>query len=42
MTTFSQQTLTRWQHNPISFIQQCLMDVQPLLAGIIISIRKPT
>ena len=26
MTTFSQQTLTRWQHNPISFIQQCLRD----------------
>jgi hypothetical protein len=26
MTTFSQQTLTRWRHNPISFIQQCLRD----------------
>jgi Phage Terminase len=26
MTTFSQQTLTRWRRNPISFIQQCLRD----------------
>ena len=26
MATFSQQTLTRWRRNPISFIQQCLHD----------------
>jgi hypothetical protein len=26
MTTFSQQTLTHWRHDAISFIQQCLRD----------------